>query len=193
MHKFIDFLATWGPLGVFVLSAVESAGPPTPGGTDWMLIAVTIARPKDAWLCAILATVGSLIGSAVFFEVMRRGGEKLLSRYTSSGRGARFRGWAQRYGLLTVLISAMVPIPILPYKFFVASTAAMGASRTRFLLVLLAARLPRYFGLAYLGATLGSESSTWIKAHLWHLGAFAALLFISLYALIRWMDRKRLE
>jgi membrane protein DedA with SNARE-associated domain len=66
----------------------------------------------------------------------------------------------------------------------------MGVSRTRFLLVLLAARVPRYFGLAYLGAQLGENSLAWVKSHVWHWVAFAVVLFILLYAMIRFSDRK---
>src|SRR5579862_9404943 len=101
MKHLRDVLVSWGPLGILVLAIVESAGIPNPGGTDLPLLLVTIARPDDAVLCAAMAIVGSLIGSVIFYEIMRKGGEKLLSRYTSSGRGARFRTWFLEYGLIT--------------------------------------------------------------------------------------------
>jgi membrane protein DedA with SNARE-associated domain len=66
----------------------------------------------------------------------------------------------------------------------------MGVSRTRFMLVLAAARIPRYAGLAYLGAQLGENSTAWIKGHTWHMGAFAVALFGALYALLKWNDRR---
>jgi len=156
-------------------------------------LAVTIVRPESAVWCALLAVAGSLIGTAVFFEVMRRGGERFLAQRTSSGRGARFRKWFLRYGLVTVFIPGLLPIPFLPFKFFAACAGAMGVSRTRFLLVLLAARLPRYLGLAYLGAQLGENSFTWAKSHLWQLVAFAVILFMLLFALIRFADKKPVE
>ena len=191
MKRFHDILVSWGPLGVFVLALVESAGIPNPGGTDALLLVLTIANPASAWLCAALAVAGSLIGSVVFYQITSKGGEKLLSRYTSSGRGERFRGWFHRYGMVTVFIAALLPIPILPFKVFAACAGALGVSRTRFLLVLAAARIPRYFGLAYLGSQLGEDSSAWIKGHLWHMGLFAVVLFILLFGLVRWADRTR--
>jgi membrane protein YqaA with SNARE-associated domain len=191
MKRFIQVLVSWGPLGVFVLSFVESLGIPNPSGTDALLLLVTIERPEAGILCAVLATAGSLLGSAVFYEVMRRGGDKFLLRYTISERGKRFRAWAQRYGMVTVFISALLPIPILPLKVFAACACAMGVSRTRFMLVLAAARIPRYAGLAYLGAELGENSTAWIKGHTWHMGALAVALFGGLYALLKWNDRLR--
>jgi membrane protein YqaA with SNARE-associated domain len=189
MKHFGQLLVSWGPLGVLVLSFVESLGIPNPGGTDALLLLVAIERPDAAILCAILATAGSLLGSAVFYEIVRKGGDKFLLRYTLSGRGQRFRAWVQRYGMVTVFISALLPIPFLPLKVFCAFACAMGVSRVRFMLVLAAARIPRYAGLAYLGAQLGENSSAWIKGHTWHMGALAVALFAALYGLLKWNDR----
>src|ERR1035438_1448440 len=105
MRHLRDVLVSFGPVGLLILATLENAGPPTPGGTDFVLLFLAAARPNDAMLCAGLAILGSLVGAAIFFEVMRRGGEKLLAKYTSSGRGARFREWSRRYGLITVFVS----------------------------------------------------------------------------------------
>jgi membrane protein DedA with SNARE-associated domain len=192
MRHLRDVLISWGPLGLLILATLENAGPPTPGGTDIVLLILAAARPSDAMLCAGLATLGSLIGSAIFFEVVRRGGEKLLVKFTSSGRGARFRDWSQRYGLVTVFVSALVPLPVLPFKVFVACTAAMGVSRLRFILVLLPARVLRYAALAYLGQQVGENSGAWLKSHFWHLAAMATLIGLALWALVRRAERRRL-
>jgi membrane protein DedA with SNARE-associated domain len=193
MGHFRDLLISWGPLGILVLSTIESAGIPNPGGTDWLLLVLTIARPADAALCAAMAVAGSLGGSIIFYAIMRKGGERYLARYTSSGRGLRFRAWFLRYGLVTVFIPALLPIPILPFKVFAACAGAMRVGQARFLMVLAAARIPRYAGLAYLGAELGENSTPWLKSHLWHMLAFAGLLFILLYALVRLAGRARVD
>lgn len=193
MHHLHDVLVSWGPLGLLLLSMIESAGIPNPGGTDALLLVLTIARPENAWMCAAAAVMGSLTGTSVFFEITRRGGERYLARRTASGRGARFRTWFLRYGLVTVFIPALLPIPFLPFKAFAACAGAMSISRTRFLLVLAAGRIPRYAALAYLGATLGKNSLTWVNGHLWPLLAVAIALFIALYGLIRWVDRNRVQ
>lgn len=192
MRHLRDVLISWGPAGLLLLATLENAGPPTPGGTDWVLLFLAAARPEAAMLCAALAIVGSVVGSAIFFEVMRRGGEKMLAKYTSSGRGARFRGWTQHYGLVTVFVSALIPLPILPFKVFVACTAAMGVSRRRFLLVLTMARIPRYLALAYLGQQLGENSWDWLRSHTWQLLALAVVIGLGLWAFVRRADRMRL-
>lgn len=191
MRHFRDVLVSLGPLGVFLLAVVESAGVPNPGGTDALLLILAIARPDLAILSAGLAAVGSLIGSMIFYEITRKGGETFLVKYTSSPTGHKFREWYQRYGMISVFIPALVPIPILPFKVFAACAGVMKVSRGRFFAVLAAARFPRYFALAYLGQQLGENSGVWLRAHLWHLAGLAAGIGVALYLLVRWVDSRR--
>jgi len=193
MHHLLDILKQLGPVGVLVLATVESAGIPNPGGTDVLLLFMTAARPQDAALSAALAVIGSLVGSMFFFELMRRGGEKFLTRHTASGRGQRFRAWFMRYGMITVFVPGFLPIPILPFKVFCACAAAMGVTRKRFLLVLAAARIPRYAALAYLGSTLGEHSGTWLRDHGWYLLALGVVLATALGLVVRRASREALQ
>lgn len=193
MQHFLEILKELGPLGVLVLALVESAGIPNPGGTDFLLLFIAAARPQDSMLSAWLAVAGSVVGSMIFFELLRRGGEKYMLKYTSSGRGQRFRAWFLRYGLITVFIPAFLPIPILPLKAFAACAAAMGVPRMRFMLVILLARVPRYLALAYLGAELGEHSAAWLRGHMWHLLAFAGVLALALAAVVRHANRDALQ
>jgi membrane protein YqaA with SNARE-associated domain len=195
MSHLWEILKALGPWGLLIVSTVESLGIPNPGGTDWLLVFMAIARPKDAYLCAAMAVLGSLIGTAAFFDVMQRGGEKLLARYTSSERGAKFRAWFQRYGLVTVFIPALVPLPFLPFKAFAACAGAMGVNRWRFLGVLAIGRMLRYSGLAYLGVKLGTveNSKAWVKAHTWQMVALAVGIFLFFYLLLKFLDREPAE
>jgi membrane protein YqaA with SNARE-associated domain len=192
MSHLWEILKALGPWGLLIVSTVESLGIPNPGGTDWLLVFMAIARPNDAALSAAMAVLGSLIGTAAFFDVMQRGGEKLLAKYTSSERGARFRAWFQRYGLVTVFIPALVPLPFLPFKAFAACAGAMGVNRWRFLGVLALGRAIRYSGLAYLGVKLGTveNSKAWVKAHTWHMVAFAVAIFLFFYLALKFLDRE---
>jgi uncharacterized membrane protein YdjX (TVP38/TMEM64 family) len=193
MQHFLEILKALGPLGVLLLSVLESAGIPNPGGTDFLLLFIAAARPESAMLSGWMAVGGSIVGSLIFFELLRKGGEKYLAKYTASGRGQRFKAWFLRYGLITVFIPAFLPIPILPLKVFAACAAAMGVPRMRFLLVIALARVPRYLALAYLGAQLGENSGVWLRGHMWHLLAFAVLLAAGLTALVRHANREALQ
>ena len=191
MGRFRQLLLAWGPLGIFAAGTIESAGVPSPSGTDALILLVTIAHPDLAMLCAALAVAGSLLGSVIFHYVVSKGGEKLLERRTASGRGARFRVWFQRYGMASVFVCALVPLPFMPLKVVALCACALGVSRTRYLAVMLAARIPRYGAVAYLGSKLGENSAAWLNQHLWQMGALAAALLVGLYALLHWSERAR--
>lgn len=189
LKKLADALASWGPAGVFLLAVLDSAGIPLPGGVDALLIFVSMVDHSAAYRAAGAAVAGSIIGSLVLFFIARKGGEQYLSRYTSSGRGARLKAWFLEYGMLTVFVPACVPIPM-PLKVFIISAGALGVSPVTFTLVLAVARIPRYFVLAWLGTKLGDQTLPYLKSHVGALLAFSALLFGLLYLLIRMLDRK---
>jgi len=190
VKQFVATLVSWGPLGVLILSVLDSTGVPMVGGVDALVVVIAVANHSAAWPAAAMATLGSLIGSVVLFYLARKGGEAYLARYTSRGRGAQFRRWFERYGLTTVFVPAAVPIPM-PMKVFVLSAGAMGVRTSWFVTVILAARIPRYFMLAWLGTRLGPQTLPFLKANLGWLFAIAAALFVLLYAGIRLADRNR--
>lgn len=183
-------LIRWGPIGVFVLAILDSAGIPIPLGVDVLVVTLGTAGVKTAMIGAALAVAGSIIGNLILFSIARKGGIAYLRRHTLSGWPERFHRWFLRYGLLTVFIPAMLPLP-LPLKVFVISAGALGVTRRTFLPVILVARVIRYFGLAYLGVVIGENSMAWIGAHVWEFAIGAVVLFAVLYALLRWRDRQR--
>jgi len=172
------------------MAALDSAGIPLPAGVDALLIGIGIASPQAAMLAALLATLGSAGGSLLLFYIARAGGQAYLKRETASPRAQRFSAWFRQYGLVTVFIPALLPIP-LPTKVFVISAGALGVAPLSFLLVVLAARIPRYFALAWLGAQLGEGALPWLRAHALHFAVFAALLFLGLFLLVKWKGRRR--
>lgn len=190
MRKFFDQIVALGPPGLLFLAAIDSAGVPVPGGVDALLIVLSAHSPAQAFLCAMLATIGSCAGSMFLYWLARRGGEAYLERHTVSPRGRKLREWFQHYGLLTVFISAVSPIP-LPMKLFVLSCGALGVKPYSFLGTLLAARVPRYAALAYLGSQLGTGATAYIKAHAWHIGGVLALLFLLLFGAVKIVDARQ--
>jgi len=173
-----------------LLAVVDSFGAPMVGGVDAVVILVAVADHSRAYWGAGAAILGSLIGSMGLFYVARRGGEAYLERHTSRGRGAKFRAWFQEYGLLTVFVPAFVVIPM-PMKVFVLSAGAFGVRPRTFLIVLAAARVPRYLFLAWLGTRLGNQTGPYLREHIWQFGGFALVLFAVLYVGIKLVHRRR--
>lgn len=181
-------LVAWGPLGILLLSILDSTGVPVAAVFDALLIVIAVQRPSVAWWCAGLAVVGSTAGNVILFYLSRRGGQQFLAKSASAGRAMRFRAWFLRYGLLTVFIPALVPIPM-PMKLFVITAGVLGTPIFGFLGVVVLARIIRYFGEVWLGVTLGHESTSFLKTHVWQFTGSAVALFAVLYALMLWRNR----
>ncbi len=177
-------MISWGPAGVFALAILDSAGIPLPAAVDALLVATAAVNPQVAFLSALVAIVGSVIGSMALYYLARRGGQAYLDRVSASTWIANTREHFQTYGLITVFIPALLPIP-LPLKVFVVCAGVFGVSPGAFLATILAARVPRYLGLAWLGTELGHGTMDWLKGHIWEIALFAA----ALAAVLAWIAR----
>ncbi len=163
------------------------------GGVDAVIVLIAVARHSQAYLAAGAAILGSLVGSLILFLIARKGGEEYHRHHTSSARGSRLRAWFHEYGLLTVFIPAFVPIIPLPLKIFIISAGALEENAVTFSIVLLAARVPRYFFLAWLGTRLGNRTLPYLAEHIWELVLFACALFVALYAMVRIVHDRRVS
>jgi membrane protein DedA with SNARE-associated domain len=142
-----------------------------------------------AFLAALCAIAGSLVGSVILFGIARKGGEVLLAKHISSRKGARLHAWFESYGLITVFIPALSPIP-LPLKIPVICAGALEVRWPRFIAVILAARAIRYFGLALLGRVYGQSAARFITQHWLLLTAIAIGLAALGFLLLRIVQRK---
>lgn len=175
---------------MFLIAIIDSAGIPVPGGVDGLVVFFAVQVPGAAYTTAAIAVVGSIIGSLVLFFLARRGGEAYFERHAQTRRGARMKRWFLEYGLTTVFVPAMVPIPM-PLKLFIIAAGAFEMHPAAFTLVLGIARILRYFFLAWLGRKLGNQTLPYLTHHLWQLFGFAAALFFALYVAIKVVDRRR--
>lgn len=179
----------FGPLGILVLALLDSAIP-VAAVFDVLVAVFAAQRPSVGWWCATCAVIGSTIGTYLLFQTARRGGRRYLDQSTESARARKFRAWFERYGLITVFIPALLPIPM-PLKLFVISAGALGTGTRAFLMVVVLARTLRYFGLAWLGVNLGKDAAGFLNAQKWHFLEAAAVLFVVLYMAVRLSDQWR--
>lgn len=182
-----------GPWGLLLLAVLDSSGLPIANSLDAYLIFLSVKDPNRAFWYAALSVGGSVLGNLILFLIAKHGGGRFL-RKIEPGREQRFRDWFDRFGLVTVFVPALMPIPM-PLKLFVISAGALRTRLEPFLLVILAARIPRYFGEAELGIKLGQESTRFLKDHMWDFIAASVVLFIALYLLVianeRWRSHRR--
>ena len=188
MRRIAATLVAWGPLGLFLLAIVDSVGLPVVGGVDALVVTVAVRRPNEAYFSAMCAVLGSIIGTLILFGIARKGGEVFLQKQISRRRGARLHAWFQRYGLVTVFIPAVSPLP-LPTKIPVFCAGALKVRWSFFTAIILAARLVRYFSLAYLGKRYGQRTFDYLFAHAFVVIGIAVGL-AALFGLVIWFIDK---
>lgn len=189
LHHLTEVLIALGPVGILLLAILDSAGVPVAGVFDALVVLVAVERPSIAWLCAGLAVVGSIVGNIILFKAAQRGGRRFMDKAAPGGRGARFREWFARYGMITVFVPTLIPIPM-PLKLFVISAGVLRTPIGEFLTVVLIGRVVRYFGLAWLGVALGRESTGFLKTHAWMFGVGALVLALGLYLFVLLRNRR---
>jgi membrane protein YqaA with SNARE-associated domain len=157
-------------------------------GVDALLIAIATRDPAQAYVAAVCAILGSLAGSLFLFAIARKGGEVLLAKHITRRRGARLHVWFQRYGLVTVFVPALSPLPM-PMKVPVFCAGALQVRWSYFISVVLSARVIRYFALAYLGKHYGHQSFQFLIAHLPFVIAVAVALALLTVFIVQFIDR----
>jgi membrane protein YqaA with SNARE-associated domain len=188
-----DALIAFGPVGVFLIGLLDSLGVPLVGGVDFLMIYLAVKTPHLAYIAATTATAGSMLGNLILFRAARYGVRRFAREEAPEGKRRRFRLWFQRYGLLTVFIPAVTPFVPLPLKVFVISAGAMRTPLSRFVGVVLLARVIRYYGEAYLGIRLGEDAHAFLTRNGWNIAGISLAMVLVLVGLIKWRDRRRAE
>jgi len=189
-HHIIQVLLSWGPYGLLLLAVLDSVGLPIVGGVDTLLVAIASSKPQQAYVAAVCAIAGSLLGSLILFRIARKGGEVLLAKHISAGRGARMHTWFQRYGMITVFVPAVSPLP-LPMKIPVFCAGALDVRLSYFVFVMLSARVIRYFALAYFGVRYGAYTGKFLLKHGLLIGGVALGIALAVAVGLRLYQRHR--
>jgi membrane protein YqaA with SNARE-associated domain len=174
-----QYLIAYGPFGLFAIALFDSALIPLPGGPDAVLILLSTARPAWVPIYIIAATLGSVIGCVIFYYISRRAGKSALKRF-SPRKQARVKELIDRYDVLTVLVSSILPPPF-PFKIFIATAGVFRFSVTRFALAVAAGRAFRYTLIGYLAARYGEHAGDLLAQYYPYIGLGVAVLLIAVF------------
>jgi membrane protein YqaA with SNARE-associated domain len=188
-----------GPAGILVVAFFDSSFVSIPEINDILVVSSSAAHPGRAWLYALSATVGSLLGCAVLWTLGRRGGEALLVKRFGKERMERTRDAFRRWDVLALALPAVLPPPM-PFKVFVVSAGVFGLAGRRLAITLLIARGLRYSVWAALGACYGDEAldmlkavDGWFAARLGVLLAVVGAVAMGLVLVWAWRRRRGLD
>jgi membrane protein YqaA with SNARE-associated domain len=114
-----------------------------PFGIDALVIYLAARDEQLFWLYPILATAGSLTGSAVTFWIGHKAGEVGLERLVPARRLERFRCRVRNSGAVAMALPALLPPPF-PLTLFTLTCGALAVNRGLFFSTLAVMRLLRF-------------------------------------------------
>jgi membrane protein YqaA with SNARE-associated domain len=167
------------PYALWVLGAVsfaESSFFPVP--PDIMLLPMSLARPRRAWLFAALCTIasvaGGLLGYAIGAVLYDSVGHWLITLYGLGDKVEAFRAGYAEWGAWIILLKGLTPIP---YKLVTITSGFAGYNIWLFVLCSIIARGGRFFAVAVLLNRYGDAIRAEIEKR---LGLWVALLVLVL-------------
>jgi membrane protein YqaA with SNARE-associated domain len=179
-----------GGVGLFVIALLDSSFLSFPQVNDLLIIVLSTTYPARMPYYAAMTTAGSLIGCFMLYVVARRGGESLLRKRLKGKHVDRALALYQRYGLMAVLVPALLPPPV-PFKVFVLLAGAAAVAPWRFGLAVVIGRGIRYFGQGYLAVLYGEQAAEFMKANGAEAGIALAGLAILAGAVVVILRRRR--
>ena len=162
------------PYALWILGAVafaESSFFPVP--PDIMLLPMSLAQPRRAWLfagvCTAASVAGGIIGyliGAVLYDSL---GHWLIHLYGLEGKVGAFRASYAQWGAVIILLKGLTPIP---YKLVTITSGFANYNIWLFIALSVIARGGRFFAVAILLNRYGE----WIRVRIErHLGFWVSL------------------
>lgn len=188
----LEIINTTGYVGIFILSALESAAIPIPSEVVIPFSGFLVAGGKlSFWGIVIVSTLANLFGSIILFLIGRSGGRWILERY---GKYVLIHKkdldtadrWFLKYGIATVFFGRILPL----VRTFISLPAGVAKMNfARFSLFTFLGALPWNFTLALIGL---KAKENWDLLHSYFEQAD---IFVGIAAviLIGWYIREHLK
>lgn len=179
-------LAMGGP-GLFLVAFLDASFLSLPQINDLLLVWMVTKNPHLMPFYASMSVIGSVAGCAVMYLIGQKGGDALLRKRFKGSAVERGMGLFNRFGVLTVMVPALLPPPA-PFKIFVLLAGAARIGLLKFCVAIAVARAIRYFGEGLLAVWYGRQALDFIAENgktvsLYLVGAI--VLGAALYAIVR--------
>jgi membrane protein YqaA with SNARE-associated domain len=174
------------PYAVWVLGIVsfaESSFFPVP--PDIMLIPMSLAQPRKAWLfagvCTITSVAGGVLGYAIGALLYDSIGGWIIQLYGYGNKVEVFRAQYAEYGSWIILLKGFTPIP---YKLVTITSGFAGYSLLLFVLFSIITRGARFYLLAFLLNRYGPAAREIIEKRLGFWVTIGAVVLVLGFVLV---------
>ena len=160
MEGLIIFFQSYGAIGLFVISFIESFFSPIL--PDLLLIPMALSAPEKAIYYSIIATTASVLGGIVGYFIGGKFGLPILQKYAPAKHVETIHNWLERYGGWAIFFAAMAPIP---YKFVSISAGVFRVNWAVFMLASILGRGKRFLLEGILIFYYGPQAVELIKSY----------------------------
>ena len=169
-----------------LISFAESSFLPLP--PDILLIPMTLAQPRRAWLiatvCTISSVLGAYVGYAIGFFLFDTIGLRVLDFYHLMDRYEAFKATFAQWGAWIIIIKGLTPIP---FKLVTIASGAAQFNLSAFTLASLVSRGLRFFILAALLWRYGEPIRDFIERRLMLVTSLVAALLVGGVVVLRYL------
>lgn len=189
------FFRRLGPLGLFLMGALDSSFLFLPFGNDLLLIALVTADGSDGkWiLYVVMSALGSVAGVTVVDLLMRKAGEEGLKKFISKKKIDRLRKRMKKNAGWAVFIATLLPPPF-PFTPVVMAASALQTSRKQLLLAVFLGRLVRFSVEALLALSFGQRLVRYMDSPVveYFVYVFLAVAVVgSVLSIRKWIGRRK--
>jgi membrane protein YqaA with SNARE-associated domain len=149
-------LSLGGP-GLFVIAFLDSSFISLPQINDLLVVLMVVRHKTLMPYYAVMAAAGSVAGCYVLYLIAERGGEAFLRKRLKAGHIDRGLAIYRRYGVLALMVPAILPPPA-PFKLFVLLAGVAEVRPLTFVTAIAVARGLRYLVLGALAIRYGDQA-----------------------------------
>ncbi len=175
-----DVFLPHGPLGLFVLSFIESSFFPIP--PDILLVVLAIMNPDQALLLATIATVGSTLGGLLGYFIGYTGKKTILDKFVSKEKIGKVHRLFNKHGAWAIFIAGFTPIP---YKIFTIAAGVFYIDLKKFIIASFTSRGLRFFAEAILIILFGSQIQSLLENNFDIISLIAGALLIVIFIIYK--------
>ena len=180
-----------GAPGLYLVAFLDSSFLSLPEITDLLVVWMVTRNPHRVAVYVVASTLGSLTGCLLMYSIGRKGGEAIVRKRFASSSVERALAAFQRYGVLVVLIPAILPPPA-PFKIFVLLAGVAGISVRKFTAAILLGRGARYLALGVLAVKYGEVAILYVQENAMFVAIVViGLLGAGLAAYLVWIKAQR--
>lgn len=175
---------------MILIGALDSSLLSLPEVNDYITIARVANNPHEVYYFPVFPAIGSMVGCLLLYHIAKRG-EQFVSRRFHPRQLDRVKGIYRRWGLIALIIPALLPPPM-PFKVFVVTAGVLGYPVGRFALVIMIARTIRYYfwgTLAYFFRDEVRKMIDWLGENLLEI-LFALLILLVIVLASRWYFKR---